>query len=100
MKLPSAVAAPTVTISCPCGQKTVTFPEGSQAPKCDCGWHEKPPSEREVIDLYQLVDGHPEAFKFFAQASPLGERPVKAYGDSAEAVVSNVKKLLDAGWKR
>lgn len=102
MSLPSAAPAapPTVTINCPCGQKTVTFPEGERVPECDCGWHQKPPSEREVINVYELVDGHPKAFTFFAQALPLGERPVNVFGDSADAVVKNVKRLLDAGWKQ
>lgn len=102
MPLPSATTldAPTIMIPCPCGDTKLTFPEGERAPECDCGWHQKPPSEREVINVYELVDGHPQAFTFFAQALPLGERPVNAFGDSADAVVRNVKKLLDAGWKR
>lgn len=57
----------------------------------------KAPSERWSIDVYEKVEGQPKAYRFFAMAWPTGERPVKAWGDSHDEVVSRVKSLLDAG---
>lgn len=98
MNLPSAASPSTdISLTCPRCNETRSAPEGDRVPDCSCA--SLPPSERNDINVYELIDGHPQAFKFFAQAMPIGERPISAYADSKDRAVGQVKHLLDVGWK-
>ena len=94
MTLPSA-APPRIEHTCPrCGDYR-SAPVGDRLHPCSC--KDLPPSEREQIAVYQRVSGIGP--NYYAIALPLDQRPVKAFGDSADEVIGRVKTLLDAGWK-